>query len=61
VVALRMRQDDRGEPADAHAPQLTGDVRLGRPFVHETRAAGLEERRVALPDVEERHAEPDRA
>ena len=58
VVALRMREHDGAQRVDAHAEQLAGDVGLGRALVDEdSRSARLEQHRVALPDVEERHAE----
>ena len=61
VVALRVREHERGEPPDAEAAKLLGDVRLRRPLVDEDRALGhLEQDRVALPDVEERDPEARR-
>src|SRR5215211_1177229 len=53
VVALRVREDDCGQPADAQAAQLAGDVRLRPALVDEDVSLGhLEQGRVSLPDVE---------
>ena len=61
VVALRMRQDERRQRADPHAQELLRRVALGRALVDEhPRARRLEQDRVALPDVEERDAQPGR-
>ena len=61
VVALRVREHERGEPPDAEAAQLARDVRLRRPLVDEHRALGhLEQDRVALADVEEGDPQPGR-
>ena len=40
VVALGMRENDRGETADAEVVELPGDVGLGRPLVDEYRPSG---------------------
>ena len=62
VVALRMREDDRGQRPNAEPSELTGHVRLRRAFVDEhCRTRRLDERGVALADVEERDAESGRS
>ena len=59
VITLGVGHDDRGERADAHSRELARDVRLRRPLVDEdARARRLQQRRIALADVEEGHAEP---
>ena len=61
VVALRVREDERRQPADAEVSELLRDLRLGRPLVDEDRALrNLEQDRVALTDVEERDPEAGR-
>ena len=50
-----------GQTADAELPQLPRDVGLGRPLVDEQRSFGhLQQDRVTLPDVEERHPQAGR-
>ena len=61
VIALRMGEDERRQPSDAEAGELSGDVRLGRPLVDEHVALGdLQQDRIALADVERRDAEARR-
>src|SRR5918995_2490811 len=61
VVALWMGEDERGERADSHADKLLRRVSLGRPLVDEDSGARrLQQDRVALADIEERHAQPAR-
>src|SRR5919108_211062 len=58
VVALGVREHEHCEPADSEPAELAGDVRLGRALVDEDRAFGdLEQRGVALTDVERGQAE----
>ena len=58
VVGLRMRDDEEVEPARALAAHQGRDVVAGRAGVDEHgAAAGLDERRVALADVEEGDAQ----
>ena len=58
VVGLWMGDDERVEPADARDLELAGDAGAGGPGVDEDRvAAGLQQRRVALADVQRGHAE----
>ena len=59
VVPLRMRHHQQRQLADAEPPQLMRHVRLGWALVDEHRALRhLQQRRVSLTDVEERHAQP---
>ena len=59
VVPLRMREHEQRQLADAETAELPRHVRLGWALVDEQRASRhLDERRVALADVEERHAQP---
>ena len=61
VVAVPVRDDERGEPWRPMPPELPVDVCLGRPGVDEHRALRrLEQDCVALADVEERDAQPCR-
>ncbi len=61
VVPLRMREHEQRQLADAEAAELPSHVRLGWALVDEQRASrNLDERRVALADVEKRHAQPRR-
>ena len=58
VVRLRVRQQQRVQPLHVRLPQPGHDRPVGRPGVHEhRRPVALQQRRVALPDVEERHDE----
>ena len=58
VVPGRVREHEQVEPADAERAQLIGDAGLRRPLVHEHRRAGhLQERGVALANVEDRDAQ----
>jgi hypothetical protein len=58
VVALRVRQHDGRQRAHSEPPELSRDVRLGRPLVDEQDGPGrLDEHGIALPDVEERDPE----
>ena len=58
VVALRVREYERRERADAHAGELPRDVCLRRALIDEDAGSRrLEQDRVALADVEERHAQ----
>ena len=61
MVALRVREDDGGEPPHAEPAQLASDVRLRRPLVDEHRTLRhLEQDRVALADIEERDPQASR-
>ena len=61
VIALRMREDDHRQARHSQPPELTGDVRFGRALVDEHRSArDLDQRAVALTDVQERDPQPRR-
>ena len=61
VIAVRVRDHDRGERVEPHPPQLPVDARLGRAGIDEHRALRrLEQDPVALADVEERDPQPGR-
>ena len=58
VVTLRVRENERRERANTHPGELFRDVRLRRALIDENAGSRrLEQDRVALADVEERHAE----
>ena len=62
VVGLRVREHQRVEPLDAGLLEPLQDRPVGRAGVHQHRGAvELDQRRVALPDVQEREHELARA
>ena len=58
VIAVRVRHNQRGQPANSERSQLRRHMRLRRALVDEHRTRlGLEEDSVALSDVEHDEAE----
>ena len=56
-----MSEHERRQRTDSHPSELVGDVRFGWPLIDEDPGARcLEENRVSLPHVQERHPEPRR-